>query len=694
MTNFLLELGTEEIPAGYIQPAIEQGAVFLKGFLKEKQLSFDDFGICHTPRRMVFFISGLPQSQQDILKEIGGPPVTVAYDKDNNPTKAFYGFVKRNNIDEKQVQIKESPKGKIIFAEVNVKGEKTEGLLVEAIGGLVRMMPFPKSMWWDNKELSFARPLRYIVAVFGSQSINAVINGVPCANKSKGHPFSDYKEIEVTAADFDNYKNLLRQAYVVVDEKERRNIIEQEINSIAQKNSALSKEPSLLDEVVNLVEYPNVIECGFDDAFLKLPPAVIESAMKQHQRYFPMKDKSGRLISRFIVVSNNPDGSSKQEIGDGNERVLRARLSDALFFWESDRKFPLTEYAKRLDSIAFLGKMGTLADKSVRLKELALFIAQGWCESEKTIIEKAAGLCKADLLTGMVGEFPDLQGVMGYEYLKEKEAGVAAAIKEHYQPRFAGDSLPESSAGVCLSLAEKFDNLAGCFIGGLKPSGSQDPYGLRRQAGAVVDIIRDKKLITVSLKQTIRFAIDSLQKYLTGSALEVEKEIFGFIGNRLMQDYLAEGYNVDLINAVMASDVDYILKINLKMEALNRLSKETEIWNELVEVVERTYNIGKNTEITGEVDESLLKEQEEVGLYDCYKKNKDEILGLINKQDYESASRLYAGVFAKPAHIFFEKVFVNVEDARLRNNRILLNQKVNRLYSEGIADLSKIPRHS
>jgi glycyl-tRNA synthetase beta chain len=695
MSDFLLELGTEEIPAGYIQLVIGQGVSLFRQYLEEQHLNYTDIKEYATPRRMVFFITGLPKTQADIKKEITGPPSFIAFDSDNKPTSAHQGFIRRYNLSLSDVKIKDTPKGKVCYASVTIKGEKTEKILAESVVKLVKALSFPKSMWWSDKTLTFARPLRYILAIFDKKPIKVNLTGVISGNKTSGHPFMFPRLITITSANFKTYQKILRNAKVIIDHNERRNIIGKEIKRIIKKHDAICNEPDLLEEVVNLVEYPTIIECKFDESFLKLPDAVIESAMKLHQRYFPLKDKNGRLLSHFIVVSNNPDSKNSALIKEGNEQILKARFSDAVFFWEQDRKTSLEEYTKRLDSIAFLGKLGTMADKSKRLKELALFIAQGWCnDNEKKTIERAADLCKADLLTGMVGEFPDLQGIIGYEYLKDKEPDVALAIKEHYQPRFSGDALPESNAGICLSLAEKFDNIVACFGAGLKPTGSNDSYGLRRQARAIIDIVEQKKVKNPATIKIIIKAISLINHYFSNPIQP--GGISNFIKDRQMQRYVDTGkYRVELIIAVGNRIGDYdTYKFKLGIEALMNIY-EKPFWNELVEVVERTYNIGKNTELDSEVEvnETLLEKKEEIELWNAYKNNKDAIQKRIDAEQYEEASCLYHSVFAKLAHIFFEEVLVMEKDKpALMNNRIRLNKKINLLYSSQIADLSQILR--
>jgi len=728
MSDFLLELGTEEIPAGYIQPALLQGAAFLKTYLDEHRLAYQDIKTYSTPRRMVFSITGLPDKQADINKELSGPPCSVAFDKDNKPTQAYFGFIRKFELKESDVKTKDTPKGKACYASVMVKGEKSEKILAESVPGLVKSLPFPKSMWWSDKALTFARPLRYILAVFGAKPLKVNLAGVACGNKTFGHPFLSAKAVTVKSADFAKYQSALRQAKVIVDSSERRALIAGEMQKVLDKYNAVCQEPELLDEVTNLVEFPVIVECEFDESYLKLPAPVIESAMKSHQRYFPFKTQSGKLLNRFITVSNI---TTNKEIKEGNERVIKARLSDALFFWEQDKKTPLEESAKQLSSITFLGNLGTMREKSDRLSNSASFIAESsGYESPKTI-GRASNLCKADLLTGMVGEFPDLQGIMGYERLRDKEPEVALAIKEHYQPRFANDKLPTSRDGISLSLAEKFDNLLAAFSLAQKPTGSSDPYGLRRQTLGIIKIIIEQKLnipINAVWEYTFEMFAPSVQPYAleiskthqrfpgvkelyekiaqTGKIPDAHKqslkgELDKFIDARLHQLLVEEmGIDSNIYNAVIWPTGSQEPQINklydsyIRVITLQKLSKES-FWNEVVEVVERTFNITKNTNATDEINENLIYKSnvtEEIALWNAYKSNKDAIQKLTDAGQYEEASRLYHQAFAKPAHTFFEKVFVNVKEEDVKNNRLALLKRINQLYSSGIADLSRIPR--
>jgi glycyl-tRNA synthetase beta chain len=408
--------------------------------------------------------------------------------------------------------------------------------------------------------------------------------------------------------------------------------------------------------------------------------------MKEHQRYFPVEDARGRLLPRFLVITNRGPQEAPFTV-EGNERVLKARLADAKFFWEEDRKLSLWKRVEGLKEVVFHEKLGSYWERVERIDRLAGYLALrlGLVADEREALHRASRLCKADLLTQMVGEFPKLQGVMGYHYAREEgeKEEVARAILEHYLPRFAGDRLPETLLGTLLSLADKFDALCGCFSIGLIPTGSQDPYALRRQAQGIIRILEEKNL-NLSLKDSLAAALENFPG--RGTTLQ---ELLEFFRDRLYQTFLERGQRHDIINAVLAAGFDNVADFSRRLEVISRLS-QTEQWQGLVTVVERTFNIGKKAAATGEVEETLLQEKEERQLWELYQRHKDRIQSLINKEQYEEASMEYYTSFAQAVHNFFEKVFVNVEDLRLRNNRLLLLKNINELYSTRIADLAQI----
>ena len=705
MPDFLLEIGTEELPAGYIsRQQLDTFSDTFSQLLTKETLEYQSIKATATPRRIVFCVAGLPAQTPAVTREITGPRVSAAYDQNNQPTPALLGFAKRYQLAPSKIQSKETPKGKVCVARVTTKGEKTELILSRLIEPFIKKMAFPKSMWWSTKNLSFARPIRYLMAVLGQKHLKVKLDRVTTGNKTRGHPWlTNHKNIPVTSAKWSEYKTKLKKAYVLVDEEERKRQITDEINKLQKKYGWQINEPILLNEVANLVEYPTVMICDFDKKYLVLPEPVLASAMKNHQRYFPVRDRRGILLSKFIVVTNNTPNRNKL-IREGNERVLRARLADALFFWEQDKKHPLVTKQEKLKDIAFLGTLGSFAEKTDRLKNLSRFIAEESKITDDGITKdtvRAAELCKTDLLTEMVGEFPDLQGVMGYEYSRQQREpkNVAEAIKEHYLPRFAGDVLPKSLPGIFLSLAEKFDNLAACFVLNLEPTGSQDPYALRRQTLGIIRIIQTKVLINLSLNKITDFALAQIfdtinnladrKKITLKKPEEYRQRIISFLQDRLSRFYLENSYKIDLIRATLKTSFDRIPQCTNRLNMLRDFSRQP-IWPQLVTVVERTYKIGKKVSVAGEVKPDLLKEPEEKKVWETYQQNKDQIQQLINEQKYHEASDLYARVFTDPVHTFFEKVFVNVEDQSLRDNRILLMSQINKLYSSQIADLSQI----
>jgi len=447
--------------------------------------------------------------------------------------------------------------------------------------------------------------------------------------------------------------------------------------------------------VANLVEFPSAVKCSFDEAFLKIPSEVIVTSMKDHQRYFPVKDNDGRLLPEFIVITDRNSGGG-EIIRKGNERVLRARLADASFFWDEDKKITLHDRLKDLEGVVFHEDMGSYMDRGKRIGNLAIFIAEtlGFDPDRLELVKRASSLCKADLLTEMVGEFPKLQGIMGREYalMQGEDEEVARSIAEHYLPKYADDVLPGTEIGIVLSLADKFDLIAGCFAAGLIPTGSQDPYGLRRQSQGIIRILEAKDLC-ISLKAVFEKSLSLFTNVcLGGNSSKIYEQIIDFFKDRINNIYTEKGYRYDIVESVMKSGFDNISDLLCRLEVITKISKTT-IWQDLVAVVERTFNIGKNCTIHGDVNQNLLEEEEERKLWAVYEKEKENLLKYVKPRKYEELSLAYSEVFAKPVHDFFEKVFVNVEDEQIKNNRLLLVKKVNELYVENIANLAFIVEH-
>ncbi|NUO09785.1 MAG: glycine--tRNA ligase subunit beta [Candidatus Brocadia sp.] len=705
MTDLLFEIGTEEIPAGYITPALNQMEILCAERAKKHRLAAQSLYCAGTPRRLTLFVKGLPQKQEGVTEEIQGPAAAIAFDKDGNPTKAGQGFARSQGVDMNNLQIKKTPKGEYCFAIKKIEGQETLHILPEILTEIMKGIVFPKSMKWKGNAMFFARPIRSLLALFGDKVVPLEINGVKSDKFVFGHPFLSGKRIEVPMADWELYKQLLRQEKVVVDMTERRETLRAKITQLMAPHGAAIDDEALLDEVTNLVEYPNAIECSFEKEFLDIPADVIETAMKGHQRYFPIRKRDGKLSNKFIVALNRDESNADTAI-QGNERVLKARLSDARFFWKEDRKVPLEKRVEDLKNLAFLEKLGNYRDRTDRIVKLSGYISHRLIAGNQlsieddVLIKRAAFLCKADLPTQMVGEFPSLQGIMGREYAgwDGEELSVAVAIAGHYMPRFAADNIPASKIGAVVGLADKFDTISSCFALGLNPTGSQDPYSLRRHAYGVIRIIEEHEF-TLELEEVLCRSLSLLpmfsEKGISGDQKVVSEKLVSsvkeFIRDRLFQINIERGHRYDLVNAVLNADVgfDDIGDFFQRLKALSRVAKE-DWWPDMVTVVERTFNIGKKANSSGSVNERLFAEAEEHTLWEIYKGNEDEIRKRIDEKKYEEASHAYYAVFAKPVHVFFDKVFVNVEDAAIRNNRLLLIKTINELYSEKIADLSQM----
>ena len=704
MTDLLFEINTEEIPASYIEPALNQMKILFTGQTKKHRLEMHSIYSTGTPRRLTLFVKGLPQKQESMTEEIQGPSAAVAFDKAGNPTKAGLGFAKSQGVDIKDLQIKKTPKKEYCFATKKIEGHETLHILPDVLTTVIRNISFPKSMKWKGSDLFFARPIRSLLALFGDQVVPIEINGIKADRFIFGHPFLSGKKIEISEADWELYKKLLKQEHVVVDMNERRETLRTKITQLMAPYGATIDDEELLDEVTSLVEYPNAIECSFDEEFLDIPADVIETAMKEHQRYFPIKKSGGKLLNKFIAVLNRNESNADTTI-KGNERVLKARLSDARFFWKEDRKTPLIKRVENLKNLAFLEKLGNYYDRTNRILKLSQYISERLIAIDNLpvnieFVKRAAELCKADLLTQMVGEFPSLQGIMGRGYAEwdGEEKPVAIAIAEHYMPRYATDNIPTSRIGAIVGLADKFDTISSCFALDLIPTGSQDPYSLRRHTYGIIRIIEENGF-ALDVGEILYTALDLLplfeqktdSRYHPVILDKLVPRIKDFLKDRLFQINIERGYRYDLVNAVLNAGIgfDDIHNFSQRLKVVSHISQE-KWWPDLVTVVERTFNIGKKANSSGSVNEGIFTEPEERELWKTYKDNEANINNMTDKKRYEEASEKYCNVFAKPVHAFFDRVFVNVEDEKIRNNRLSLMKKINELYSQKIADLSEI----
>ncbi len=689
--DLLFEIGTEEIPAHFISPALRSLADLAWQELKKRNLTFESIKTLGTPRRLTLYVGGLAEGQPDREEEVMGPPKSVAFDAQGRPTKAAEGFAKRQGVPLEELRFKETPKGTYVYVKKRLQGQKTIELLPEILTSLVKGISFPKSMRWGSHKLRFARPIRWFLALYGRQVVSFELAGIKAGGVTYGHRFMAPEPIEVEG--LVDYVRKLREAYVIVEPEERLARTIEEITNIALSiKASVWKDQELIEENAHLVEFPYAILGSFDAEFLSLPKPVLITAMKEHQRYFAVVDKQGALLPRFIAVNNTKPADPSLLIA-GHERVLRARLEDAKFYFERDKEIPLHVRVEGLKSVGYHAKLGSLYDKVLRLEALASWLAQRLAPDYVEEVKRAAHLSKADLLTELVQEFPSLQGIMGKEYalLSGEPEVVAEAIKEHYLPLSAGGDLPKTTAGAILALADKIDTLCAFFAIGERPSGAADPFGLRRAAYGFINIVLAHGF-DFSLAALIRKALKELAPFMPQTPEEVVfQEVYDFIGKRLSGELTSRGFGEDLVKAVMAVGFDNLIDTYARLEALKRV-KESPDFSALAIGFKRVMNMIKGISQPLSFDESLLLEEAEKALFRQYIRVEQEVLPLIDKKDYYEALRHFIEL-KQPIDRFFDEVFVMVEDETVKNNRLGLLQRIADLFLR-IADLSYLREES
>jgi len=687
--DFLMEIGTEEIAARFMPRAISQLKELAENILQEKRLAYGKVATFGTPRRLALLVNGLAETQQELVEEVKGPAKKAAFDAEGKPTKAAEGFARSQGVDVKDLVVKSIDSGEYVFAIRKESGKATAEILPEICPGLITGLSFPKPMRWGHKELRFARPIRWLVALFGEDVINFELEGLVAGRETLGHRFLSQGPIAINSPA--EYLNKLREGYVIADHEERRSIIWQQVQDLAgEEGGTVEPDEGLLEEVTFLLEYPTAL-CGkFEDHYLELPKEVLITPMREHQRYFPVVDTQGKLLAKFITVRNG--GRDYLEmVREGNEKVLRARLADARFFYQEDLKKPLADNVERLKKIVFQESLGTIYQKVERLIKLVEYLAAqtaaGAAETEAA--RRAAYLAKADLVSNMVYEFPELQGIMGEEYARKsgENKAVAKAIVEHYKPRFTGDDLPETVAGTLVSIADKIDTIVGCFAVGIIPTGSQDPYALRRQALGISHIILDKGY-GISLRELIAKAY---QGYAGNAQLKlalekIQAEVGEFFKARLKNIFTDKGIRYDVIDAVLVAGYDNFTDAWLRAEALNFVKEQT-YFEPLLTAFNRVTNLAKKAE-GDEVKEANLVEEVEKELYVQFQKVRGEVENLRSHRDYRGLLQHMAKL-QQPIDNFFNGVMVMAEDPGVRNNRLGLLKQIDDLM-HSVADLSKI----
>lgn len=662
--DLLFEIGCEEIPAGFMNQVLAQLKELAVQQLRDHHLSFESIATKGTPRRLALQIFGLDEKSADMHEEHKGPSVSIAYDKEHQPTKAAIGFARGKGIDVSKLVEKDG----YIYAVTMTQGVKAETILKDILPELIHGLSFPKSMHWGNLDDKFVRPVRWLVALLDDTVIPVEFATIQSGNVSRGHRFLSNGDFTIPNAE--SYEKACEENFVMVDQDKRRSLIKKQLFDLAeQKNAHIVWDDELLEEINYLVEWPTAL-CGeFDESYLELPDAAIVTPMKDHQRYFPLMTKEGTLLPMFLTVRNGSD-HSLEIVQHGNERVLRARLDDAKFFFKEDRKTALADRSEGLTRIVFQEGLGNLSDKTKRLLELGTVLGEAVNleESELVILERAIQLAKTDLTTGMVTEFTELQGVMGKEYalLDGESPEVAEAIYEQYLPRFAGDVLPTTSVGKVLSIIDKIDNIVATFSRGLIPTGSQDPYALRRQTIGILNILMDAEW-NVSLVPIFTKAMQLLQ-IPEEEQCELMKQVTTFFTLRLKHIFLDRKLPHTVIELILSNDSITVADAEGLAQAImnNRIDEQ----EELVQAFTRMYNLVKDISYIG-VDESILQEQAEITLF-------RKALEAYNLSQSAWEQEAYAKVVAVPATLidsineFFEAVMVMDKDEAIKNNRLQL----------------------
>jgi len=684
--ELLLEIGTEEIPSGFVPKALKDMKELIEKELKNLRIGFGEIKTLGTPRRLVLYIDHMSDKQEDTYVEIIGPSKKVAFDENGDPTKAAIGFARAQGVNPSDLQQVSILKGEYLAVRKKEMGNDTKGVLSSILPEFITSIPFPKSMRWGDSSIRFVRPIHWILCMFNGEIVPFKVDNTESGNQSFGHRFMKPDPFKVQ--DFNHYIQRLRDAYVIIDPIERKEKIKEIISHSATAVSGkVLKDDDLLDNVTYLVEYPTAIVGRFEEGFLNLPREVLISSMREHQKYFSIVDDADGLLPYFIAV-NNTLAKDPEIVVSGNERVLKARLSDARFFFKEDQKIHFSERVHHLKEIVFQSELGTFYEKVMRFQKMAEYLALEIMPELKETTKKAALLCKADLTSGMVGEFPKLQGVMGREYalLSGEAVEVATAIYEHYLPRFAGDVLPSTHAGAFVSIADKLDTVVGCFGVGLVPTGTSDPYALRRQALGIINIVLDKKY-PISLKKLIERNIEYLNGKISRDPVMVKEGVLEFFRLRLQHQLTSQGYPYDTIDAVLSLYFDDMADSFERIKALQELKNQPD-FKPLAIAFKRASNILSQSHPGGEVVPSLFQDSVENTLLEAYKEIEGYVVKLISKKRYLEAL-IKMVQLRKPVDDFFDNVMVMVEDDKTRENRLAILAEISGLFLK-IGDFSKI----
>ncbi|MSN27036.1 MAG: glycine--tRNA ligase subunit beta [Geobacter sp.] len=682
--ELFLEIGTEEIPAGFIPRALAEMEAMIVRELATARLSFGEIKTLATPRRLAMVVKNIPSVQPDAEITASGPSKKAAYDADGKPTKAAEGFARGQGVDVSALQIITTEKGEYLAVTKQETGRPTHELLAEILPRLVSNIPFKKSMRWGNLDVRFARPIHWIVALFDGIVIPFSFGNIESGTISRGHRFMANTSFPVR--DFAHYQEECERHFVIVDPERRKEIIRRETHRVAAAAGGhLLPDEDLLDQVAYLVEYPSAVHGTFSAEFLKVPKEVLITSMRSHQRYFSIVDAEGKLLPGFITI-NNTLTEDPSVVVKGNERVLRARLSDARFFFEEDQKVKLDERVESLKKVVYQQKLGTSFEKMERFRSLAEGLAEQLNPVVKAETARAATLCKADLVSGMVGEFPEVQGVMGREYalLEGEKPAVANAIAEHYLPIQAGGELPASDIGAFVSISDKLDTICGCFGVGLIPTGAADPYALRRATIGIISIILDKGY-RLSLQSLIEESLKLLASKLTRPQEQVAAEVLEFFRGRFV-NLLSSDFATDVVDAAVSAQFGDLVNVKARISALTEFKSHPD-FEPLAGAFKRVGNIIKEG-CDVAINPDLLLDPSENCLYEAFISARKTVdIRVVSGEWLDALTEL--ATLRGPVDTFFEKVMVMAEDPKVRENRLALLTGIARVFDK-IADFSKI----
>lgn len=687
--DYLLEIGVEELPARLAEQLIDQLQQAGEKMLKENRIDFERVAAFTTPRRMTLYVEGIAAEQADLVEEVKGPPRKAAFDQSDQPTKAATGFARSQKVPVSSLVVRSTPAGEYVFAEKRIEGRPVAAVLSEQIPVLIKGLSFSRPMRWGDLDFRFIRPIRWLLSLLGSEVVDFELGGLKPGRLTYG--LRNFSSDPLTIDSVKEYFKKLKDVSVILDQEERK----QMIWDLSQEEADLVEgqvlpDDDLLEEITHLVECPTPLSGSFDSRFLKLPPEVVITPMREHQRYFPVWDERGKLLSHFIACANGP--VNKELVRRGNEKVLRARLQDAEFFFLEDLKTPLEENVEKLKKVVHMEGLGTVYDKVQRLVSISRHLSHvlGLTENQREVAERAAYLSKADLVTSVVFEFPELQGIMGGYYAKvsQENKDVCRAIRDHYMPRFAGDKVPISKPAAVVAMADKIDNLTGCFALGLEPTGSQDPFALRRQALGICHIILYQEF-NFSLEELISTAYQNYADMKLAYSLdEVKAHMMDFFQARLRFLFLNSGYAYDAVEASLGPSLDRILLVKMRLEAITVMRHKPE-FEFLLTAYTRASHLARQAE-GNEIDPILLSEDGERELYEAWMKIKKMVVRLLEQGKYREAL-LRGAALAGPLDRFFTQVMVMVDDTAVRRNRLALLKDIADILGE-LGDLEKIVR--